>query len=56
MALDDYEVLDVSARFALNDTVELFGRVQNAADETYQELRGYNTAERSAYAGIRLRL
>jgi vitamin B12 transporter len=56
VALDDYEVLDLSARFALNDTVELFGRVQNAADETYQELRGYNTAERSFYAGIRLRL
>jgi vitamin B12 transporter len=56
VALDDYEVLDLSARFALNDTVELFGRVQNAADETYQELRGYNTAGRSAYAGIRLRL
>jgi vitamin B12 transporter len=53
--LDDYGVLDVSLAYSLNDTVELYGRVQNAADENYQEVVGYNSAGRSGYAGIRLR-
>jgi vitamin B12 transporter len=53
--LDDYEVLDVSLAYSLNGTVELYGRVQNAADKNYQEVVAYNSAGRSAYAGIRLR-
>jgi vitamin B12 transporter len=55
LALDDYSVLDLSVRYAISDVVEVFGRIQNAADEQYQEVVGYNTAGRSAYAGVRLR-
>jgi outer membrane cobalamin receptor len=29
--------------------------VQNATDEEYTEVVGYNTAERSLYGGVRLR-
>jgi vitamin B12 transporter len=53
--LDDYEVVDLSLTYALADGFELFGRVQNATDEAYQEVVGYNTAERSLYGGVRLR-
>jgi vitamin B12 transporter len=53
--LDDYGVLDVSLAYSLSDTVELHARVQNAADETYQEVAGYNAPGRAAYAGVRLR-
>ncbi|HJR68749.1 MAG TPA: TonB-dependent receptor, partial [Gammaproteobacteria bacterium] len=53
--LDDYGVLDVSLAYSVSNVVELYARVQNAADETYQEVIGYNTAGRSAYAGVRLR-
>jgi vitamin B12 transporter len=53
--LDDYAVLDLSLAYSVSDAVELYARVQNAADETYQEIVGYNTAGRSAYAGVRLR-
>jgi vitamin B12 transporter len=55
VALDDYDVLDLSANYDLTDKLELFGRLQNATDESYQEVVGYNTAGRSAYAGVRLR-
>jgi vitamin B12 transporter len=55
VALDDYEVLDLSATYDLSDMFEIFGRVQNAADETYQEVVGFNTAGRSLYGGIRMR-
>jgi vitamin B12 transporter len=54
VALEDYEVLDLSATFDLGDRVELHARVQNATDERYQEVSGYNTAGRSAYAGVRV--
>jgi vitamin B12 transporter len=53
--LDDYEVLDLSIAYQLNDAFELYGRVQNATDEDYQEVDGYNTAGRAAYGGVRLR-
>jgi vitamin B12 transporter len=53
--LDDYAVLDVSLAYSVSGAVELHGRVQNVADETYHEVGGYNSAGRSAYAGVRLR-
>jgi vitamin B12 transporter len=52
--LDDHEVLDVAASFRLNEMLEIYGRIENAADQSYQEVRGYNTAGRVAYAGIRV--
>ena len=54
-ALPDYEVLDISVSYDASETLEVYGRVQNATDETYQEVIGYNTAERSIYGGVRLR-
>ncbi len=55
LALDDYGVLDLSLDYALARAVEIYGRLENASDERYRELIGYNTAGRAAYAGIRLR-
>jgi vitamin B12 transporter len=53
--LPDYEVLDLSVTFDASDLLQLYGRVQNATDEAYQEVIGYNTAGRSIYGGVRLR-
>jgi vitamin B12 transporter len=55
VALDDYFVLDLSARYSLREKLELYGRLQNATAERYQEVLGYNAAGRAAYAGVRLR-
>jgi vitamin B12 transporter len=55
VALEDYDVLDVSLTYDLSNTLELYGRVQNATDESYQEISGFNAAERSTYGGVRLR-
>ena len=55
VSLEDYDVLDVSLSYDVSDALELYGRVQNAADERYQEVRGFNAAERSIYGGARLR-
>ena len=53
--LPDYEVLDLSVTFDASELLQIFGRVQNATDESYQEVVGYNTAGRSIYGGVRLR-
>jgi vitamin B12 transporter len=53
--LPDYEVLDLSATFDASELLQVYARVQNATDETYQEVVGYNTAGRSIYGGVRLR-
>jgi vitamin B12 transporter len=51
--LDNYALLDISANYIVADGWELFGRVENALDENYRELPGYNTAGRAAYLGTR---
>ena len=56
VALDDYEVLDLSVRYDASEKLQIYGRVQNATDESYQEVGGFNAAERSIYAGVRVRL
>jgi vitamin B12 transporter len=53
--LPDYEVLDLSAAYSFNDTIEVYGRVQNATDEEYQEVLSYASADRAVYGGLRLR-
>ena len=53
--LPDYEVLDLSVTFDASELLQIYGRVENATDETYQEVVGYNTAGRSIYGGVRLR-
>lgn len=51
--LDDYELLDLNASFAILESLEVYGRVENLLDEDYEEVPTYNTSERAAYAGIR---
>jgi vitamin B12 transporter len=55
VALDDYEVYDLSVTFDATEAFQLFARVENATDEEYQEVVGYNAAEQSIYGGVRLR-
>jgi vitamin B12 transporter len=53
--LGDWTRLDFSARWALSDALELFGRVENLLDADYQQVLGFGTPDRSAYVGARLR-
>lgn len=55
VALDDYEVIDLSANYILANGLEAFGRIENLADEDYEEVTGYNTRSRSFFAGMRYR-
>jgi vitamin B12 transporter len=53
--LGGYEVLTLRGEWDASEHVTLFGRVENAWDETYQTAAGYATAGRGAYAGARAR-
>ena len=54
MPLDDFAVLDLSARYRLTDKLEVYARLENALDEKYQEVIDYNSAERAAYVGFNM--
>ncbi len=51
---EDFGVLDAGFRYRASERVELRGRIENALDEDYQEISGYNTPGRAAYVGVRL--
>ena len=54
--LDGWTRADLAARYALSERLELYGRVENVTDEDYQDVFGYGTPGRSAFAGLRVRL
>jgi vitamin B12 transporter len=54
--LRSYAVLDLTARWPVGERIELFGRIENAADERYQTAAGYASAPRGAFVGARMRM
>lgn len=46
---------NLNGSYALTETVTLTARIENLADERYQQVFGYGEPGRSGYAGIRLR-
>ena len=52
--LSSYWLAGARVAYAVRPGVELFGRVANAFDDKYQDVVGYRTEGRSAYAGLRL--
>ncbi|MDI1325311.1 MAG: TonB-dependent receptor [Brevundimonas sp.] len=46
---------NLNGSYALTDTVTLTARIENLADERYQQVFGYGETGRSGYVGIRLR-
>ena len=54
-ALDDWIRVDLNARYALSDSFELFGRIENLFDTHYQQILGYGTPGLSGSLGVRWR-
>jgi vitamin B12 transporter len=51
--LDGYTLFDFRASYAVSDSLEVYGRVENALDEEYATARRYGTLGRTFYAGLR---
>lgn len=48
----DYTLIDLHGSMQVSDSVKIYGRVENAADEEYETARGYSTSGRAAYIGV----
>ena len=53
--LDDYAVVDLSARYRIASRLEFFASGVNLTNEKYQEVSGFATSGAAIYAGLRLR-
>ncbi|MEZ5502924.1 MAG: TonB-dependent receptor [Halioglobus sp.] len=51
--LDNYEVVDLTASYALVTGLDIYGRVENLLNEDYEEVPTYNTSGTATYAGLR---
>ncbi|MEO6580490.1 MAG: TonB-dependent receptor [Sphingomicrobium sp.] len=54
--LSSYWLASARIAYIVRPGVQIFGRIANAFDERYQDVVGYRTEGRSAYAGLRLAL
>lgn len=52
---DGFVTANLNASYALTDQVSVTARIENLADERYQQVFGYGEPGRSAYVGVRLR-
>ncbi|MBX9708287.1 MAG: TonB-dependent receptor [Caulobacteraceae bacterium] len=52
---DSFITANLNVTYRLTDSVDLTARVENLADERYQQVLGYGEPGRSAYVGVRLR-
>lgn len=53
VTLGGYTVVNVGGSFKVNETVEVFGRIENLFDRDYQEVYGFNTPGLTAFAGLK---
>ncbi len=52
---DGFVTANLNGAYQLTDAVALTARIENLADERYQQVLGYGEPGRSAYVGVRLR-
>lgn len=55
-SLEDFGVFDMTASYRVTDNFRVYGRIENAFDEDYQEIIGYNSADRALYIGFNFQL
>ena len=54
VTLGSYWLADGRLAYRVRPGIELFGRISNALNEHYEDVFGYRTEPRAAYAGVRL--
>jgi vitamin B12 transporter len=53
--LKAFTLVNLGATWRINPQVELYGRVENLFDQSYEEVFSFQAAGRAAYGGVRLR-
>jgi vitamin B12 transporter len=52
VTLDDYQVVDINARYQVNKSLAVFAWVENLFDKQYQDLANFNTAGNTPHIGV----
>jgi vitamin B12 transporter len=50
--LGSYEVMDVRARYAFDQQLSAYARIENLFNRNYQTVYGYNQAPRGLFVGV----
>ena len=50
--LDDYSLVDLSARYDVTENFSVFGRIENAFDKNYQGVSVFRSRGRAANIGV----
>ena len=53
VVLKDYSLVSLAGSYHLTEQVDITARVENAFNEKYQDVVGYNTMGRTAYVGVK---
>ena len=53
--LDEYTLVDLRVSYPINETLEVYGRVENLFDEQYEIVQNYGMADRGVFGGVRIR-
>jgi vitamin B12 transporter len=53
VSLQEYVLINLNADYKLSDRFSVFGRIENLANEQYEEVFSFATPGRAAYGGIR---
>lgn len=54
VSLKEYVLVNLNANYKLTDAISVFARVENLANEDYEEVFSYRTQGRAAYGGVRV--
>jgi vitamin B12 transporter len=53
--LGRFTLISLNGTYRIMSNVEVFARIENLADERYEEVYSYNSMGRAAHAGVRVR-
>lgn len=53
VSLDDYEVLDLSAKYQVNKQLTIFARIENLFESEYQDLAAFHTSGEAPHIGLK---
>ena len=54
VTLRNYWLVDLTAQYAVTESIKLFARAKNLLDTEYEQVYGYRTQGRAAFAGIQV--
>lgn len=54
VTLSNHWLVDLTAQYRISESVKVFARANNLLDTDYEQVYGYNTPGRAAYAGVQV--